>query len=329
MFKFDGRFNSIMSGLSNMKKRLNYAGGASQQDRMIADKLRSLKSSLLSSYQAAVITVTNTGEPREFRCLINPNKYNMELDDKILSIPFEDKRVDINSNTIESIGVKPGDVVAWKGKTEQDTTYWLVYSRYLQERAYFRGQMRQCEEQISLPSGAKYWVYVKGPDTKTIDWQKTKNFIFNDLNYTLEIYISNTLETKQFFHRFAKIKMKDKNWEVQAIDDISTEGIIAVYLKEDYNNQWEDSYEEPKNPNPGDQRIIGPDQVHPFDIVTYKIQGFDGGQWSLSNKRAKLNNTTPTEVEVEITTGRSGDVSLIYTTVNGDNIVKNISILSL
>lgn len=40
-----------MSGLDNMKARINYNGGKNQQDRMIEDKLRSLKKAMLYSYQ--------------------------------------------------------------------------------------------------------------------------------------------------------------------------------------------------------------------------------------------------------------------------------------
>jgi hypothetical protein len=76
-----------MSGLNNLKTRLEYQGGARQIDRMNNDKLRSLKKALLYSYQSATAVLADA---REFRCLINPNKLSMELDDKVLSIPFED-----------------------------------------------------------------------------------------------------------------------------------------------------------------------------------------------------------------------------------------------
>lgn len=330
-----------MSGLNNLKKRLSYYGGNRQSDRMVEDKLRSLKKALLYSYQSATAIIYNTGEPREFRCLINPNKLNMELDDKMLSIPFKDIRLnkekpegEITSEGIEDIGVTVGDVITWKGKTEEDNTHWLIYSRYLQERAYFRGLMRQCDTEIELDNGSKYWVYLKGPDEKSIDLLKTKHFIFNDLNYTLEMYISNNQETKQFFHRFKKVKVKGKNWEVQAIDDITNEGILAVYLKEDYTNEYaptqvEDLPSIPEDPETSlAAHIDGPDKVHPYDIVTYTTT-LSGGQWQLSNKRAKINKQTDISVEIEITTGRSGDVSLIYHRADKDNIVKNITILSL
>ena len=76
-----------MSIRDNMKTRLGYLGGNSQIERMNKDKLRSLKKALLYSYQAAT-TILSDG--REFRCLINPNKLSLDLDNKILSIPFID-----------------------------------------------------------------------------------------------------------------------------------------------------------------------------------------------------------------------------------------------
>ena len=76
-----------MSNRKNLNSRLNYRGGANQQDRMNADKLRSLKKALLYSYQAATAILS---DGREFRCLINSNKLSMDLDNKILSIPFKD-----------------------------------------------------------------------------------------------------------------------------------------------------------------------------------------------------------------------------------------------
>jgi hypothetical protein len=112
----------------------------------------------------------------------------MELDDKMLSIHFEDKSLN-GDGQIEKIGIKPGDTIIWKHK-DMDT-HWLVYLRYLQEKAYFRGLMRQCDEEVEI-DGERFWVYLKGPDEKSINWSKTKQNIFNDLNYTLEMYISKT-----------------------------------------------------------------------------------------------------------------------------------------
>lgn len=101
-----------MEGLDNLKTRLNYAGGKSQQVRMNEDKLKSLKKALLYSYQAATAILA---DGREFRCLINPDKLKNEYDMKIISIPFEDiclnqKRIGKTIEDIEEIGMTAGDV---------------------------------------------------------------------------------------------------------------------------------------------------------------------------------------------------------------------------
>jgi len=51
--------------------------------------------------------------------------------------------------------------------------------------------MRECENEPLTINGKDYYYYLKGPDEKGIDWQKTKHFVFNELNYNIEIYISN------------------------------------------------------------------------------------------------------------------------------------------
>ena len=89
-----------------MQARLNYRGGARQVDRMIEDKTWSLSNALIYSYQSATAVLS---DGREFRCLINPNKISMELDDKILSIPFKDtclnKVTNPNHRVKEEIGI--------------------------------------------------------------------------------------------------------------------------------------------------------------------------------------------------------------------------------
>ena len=76
-----------MSGLDNLKTRLNYMGGGKQQGRMNEDKLRTLKKALIYSYQAATAIMP---DGREFRCLMNRNKMTMDLDNKIISMPYKD-----------------------------------------------------------------------------------------------------------------------------------------------------------------------------------------------------------------------------------------------
>lgn len=325
--------------LNNLKTRIRYRGGDRQVDRMIEDKERSFKNSLWRSYQSATAILHNEDIDREFRCLINPNKISMELDDKMLSIPFND--ICLTSQKKENTKVKCGDVITWK----ETNTHWIVYSQYLQERAYFRGLMRQCENEALIIGGKPFYYYLKGPDEKGIDWQKTKNFIFNELNYTVEIYISNTPETSEFFHRFKKIKIREKPFEVQAVDELSTDGILTVYLKETYTDLWEDKQDEevipPAEEKPEEaqtfalrrmpvieSKIIGPAEVYPYDIVQYEVLNSAPGAWYLSNNRAKIIEQTESSVKIEITTGKSGSVSLIYRSGSAD-IKFDIKILSL
>jgi hypothetical protein len=95
---------------------------------MIEDKQRSLNKALLYSYQSATAVLS---DGREFRCLINPNKISMELDDKVLSIPFKDiclnkarPEGETTSEGKEVIGVQCGDTIEWK----DNGTHWIIYS---------------------------------------------------------------------------------------------------------------------------------------------------------------------------------------------------------
>ena len=76
-----------MSGLDNLRTRLNYQGGIKAESRFQKDKEKSLKKALIYSYQAETAILS---DGREFRCLINTNKTKADYDAKIISIPYED-----------------------------------------------------------------------------------------------------------------------------------------------------------------------------------------------------------------------------------------------
>ena len=101
-----------MSAMDSLKTRIDYYGGFEQEQRMNADKLRSLRRALWYSYQGQTAVLA---DGREFRCLINHDKLKEDYDDKIISIPYED--VCLNLPTPEKysyIGMKVGDVFTWK-----------------------------------------------------------------------------------------------------------------------------------------------------------------------------------------------------------------------
>ena len=100
--------------INNMKTRLGYLGGNSQIERMNKDKLRSLKKALLYSYQAATAILS---DGREFRCLINPNKLSLDLDNKILSIPFID--YPLNGGQGTSVDIEDSDNHSQEGVWEE------------------------------------------------------------------------------------------------------------------------------------------------------------------------------------------------------------------
>ena len=127
--------------LDKMKSRLDYRGGKDQIDRMNSDKLKSLESAMKYSYQSATINIL----PQQClcKCLINPDKLSMDVDNKILSIPYYDE-------------IREGSVIWW---SETDS-YWLVYLQHLEETAYFRASLRRCRNQVELNGGKKYWVYI-------------------------------------------------------------------------------------------------------------------------------------------------------------------------
>jgi hypothetical protein len=326
-------------GLDNLRARLNYQGGVEAEGRIQQGKLNTLKKTLFNSYQAETAILS---DGREFKCLINPNKLNTDYDDNYISIPFEDIRIGTMIETtdpetgditrtevlnkpargktttgIETIGMKAGDVFEWK----ETNTYWLVYLRYLEEKAYFRAIIRQCTGEIDI-DGTSYRVYVRGPAETEIQWNQKNNTSWNDINYSLVVYITKNQETLDFFHRFSKVKIKDETgqtntWEVAVVNPYYGDGIIEICLNEYFNNEMEDaraaeiaSATEPVLPQ--DIYIDGKPEVQPYDVVSYSIVGTEGGEWVLDTKKAKVISSADKAILIEITTGKSGSFDLTY-----------------
>ena len=305
-----------MSGLDNLKERLNYQGGIAE-GRFQKDKLKTLKKALLYSYQAATAILA---DGREFRCLINQNKLSSDYDNKIISIPYKDiclnkPRVGKTSEGEEEIGLKPGDVFEWK----ETKTKWIVYLEYLEEDSYFRGQIRKCEAEVEIED-TKYPVYIRGPVETTIQWNQKKNITWNDLNYSLIIYITKNEQTLDYFHRFTKVKIDGDMWEVKTVDPYGADGIIEVCLGEWYNNPLEEEGKaeteknKPVKPEPaeGALYIDGPTEVNPYDIVEYSIKNGSGGSWSLVSTKAIITSSNPESATVEVISGKQGNFLLNY-----------------
>ena len=325
-----------MSGLDNLNKRLNYRGN-NQQNRMISGKLASLKRALLYSYQAATAILE---DGREFRCLINPDKLKTNYDDKIISIPFEDiclnsDKIEKTSEGIQPIGIKTGDVFTWK----ENNTKWLVYLQRLEEKAYFRAEIRRCDHSIEL-NGKNYWFFIRRRGQEDSLWHTSKGVSWNDLNYSLEMYITKDEFTQGYFKRFQIFEFDGNPWEVQDIDIYSTDGFIVVLMKEYYKNTIAEQIQEEKNnlknleednnKEEGQPYIKGPSTVYPYDEIIYKIMNIRDGFWSINNDKAIIKKLiSDNEVLVAITTGRSGSFKLMYTGNQQEQIELNITIDSL
>ena len=322
-----------MSSLDNLKTRLKFNGGGSQEQRMDLDKLRSLKKALLYSYQAQTAILKDN---REFKCLINHDKLKEDYDDKIISIPYEDICLNATKGDkkIQEIGMKVGDIFTWK----ETNTQWIVIQEILEENAYFRGTIRRAEDEVMI-NGTPYYAYLRRPSYQSL-WHTKGLNSWSEMGYEVVLYITADDVTRDYFHRFKKVDINGRLWEVQMVDDITSDTMLIVYLRETYINEFEpvenltaaagqDEPTEGEEEQSDAAAIQGNDSLYPFDTATYSIVNADNGVWFVSNNKAAIKSQTMQEAVVTIVSGKSGSVDLIYSRENEDDIVKTITIKSL
>ena len=279
--------DSTVSGVQNQDVRLKHQGGSTQQERMIADKRRSLQRALFYSYQGANVRKEVENDRADVvRALINPNKLKQDYDDKIISI-FYDHRY------------APGDVFEWVGTN----TYWLIYLQDLTELAYFRGDIRKCSHEIAWEDEDglhKTYAAIRGPVETKINYIQKHEISVDTPNYSLNILLPKTDATVKQFQRYSKFYLqgdKDYNicWRVEAVDWLSMPGILEINATEYYRNETEDDLNngivgslitKPIDPNEGEtQEIIGETFIKPKKNYIYSIDSSVYGQWYVSDKR--------------------------------------------
>lgn len=289
---------STVQGATDMSKQLTARGGFAQQDRMIKDKRRSLDRATLYSYQGALIkkqiydfmpSMEGIKESDPVCALINPNKLKADYDEKILSTGLEN-------------GFKTGDIFEWCNTG----TYWLIYLQDLTELAYFRADIRRCSYEIQWDdeNGIRQRTYIalRGPVETKIDYIQKHGISIDNPNYSLNILMPKNTATLKKFKRYSKFYLQglvegEDNvcWRVEAIDSISSPGILEVNATEYYANETEDDLEngivgslitKPIDPN-GDekQEIIGETFIKPKKTYTYSINSSLYGNWYVSNKK--------------------------------------------
>ena len=280
-FKPDYNKQSI-AGINALAKYLYAAGGPAQQSRMITDKRKTLDRVIKYSYQGAFIQ--RIGEKtKPAPALINPNKLKQDYDDKILSIGFE-------------YNFQPGDIFEWC----QTGTYWLIYLQDLTELAYFRGDIRKCSYQIvwidEQNEEHKTYAAIRGPVETKINYIQKHTISLDEPNYSLSILMPLTDESLNYFKRYNKFYLQNDDkkvcWRVEAVDWISTPGILEITAVEYYANKSEDDIEnglvgaliaKKIDPNEGDltQIISGETFIKPkkeYSYICNKI--IPDGKWS-------------------------------------------------
>ena len=326
--------------LELLNKRLQYQGG-NQEQRFINDKLRGLKKALLYSYQAATATLS---DGKEFRCLINPDKNKPAYDNKILSIPYKDiclnvPKVGKTSEGQIDIDIKPGDVFTWK----ETNTHWLVYLEYIEEDAYFRSEIRRCDQEVKIEDNS-YWVYIRGPVETSIEWTQKAGIEWNTLNYSLVMYITADEITNNYFERFKTIKIldprynKEKTWQVVGVDPYYGDGIIQVFLDEYFENSIADAVAaensaETGEENPVDETaayINGPTEVQQYSKAYYEIHNAEEGHWYLKWKDEEQDLKSSLKIiPLNISIGELGTFTLIYRIQGQDDITLDVKIIAL
>lgn len=282
-------------GLKTLARHLYQMGGRTQQERMIRDKRRSLDKAVLYSYQGAFVKKFFPLEEEvseqlrrqpPVRALINPDKVKQDYDDKIISIGFEHN-------------FQPGDVFEWVNTN----TYWLIYLQDKTELAYFRGEIRRCRYTIYFQDeeGNQHMTYaaIRGPVETKINFIQKSGISVDRPNFSLNLLLPGNKYNLDYFNRYAKFYLLEDDkkicWRVEAIDWISTPGILQVNAVEYYANEFQDDIDngiaggliiKEENPNNDvtETYIEGESFIKPKGIYTYTYRGLNPSTWEIDPK---------------------------------------------
>ena len=312
---------TTVEGVVDQATRFRQLGGNRQQERMIKDKRRSLDHAVWNSYQAAEVLRLDAENRKPVRALINPNKLKQDYDDKVLSIGYE-------------YNFHPGDIFEWIGTG----TYWLIYLQDLTELAYFRGDIRRCSYQIAWydkDADEIHTTYaaVRGPVETKINFIQKGGISEDSPNHSLNILIPRNEHTMKYFKRYAEFYIQGDDlvcWRVEAIDWISTPGILEIAAVEYYKNNYDDAIEA-GIANIFSNQVIDPNEMvlkvdDEFSILgetfikvkksyDYEFDGAVSAQWSVDKDVPVVltqNPEDPRKVSLRWTDVLSGQFELRY-----------------
>lgn len=291
-----------MNALDLMRARLN---DKTQQERMIKDKRKTLDKVILYSYQGA--QVQKIDDSNIARALINPNHLKPDYDDKVISIGFE-------------YGYGPGDIFEWVNTD----TKWLIYLQDLTELAYFRGDIRKCNYEISWKNAdgsvSSSPVALRGPKETNIDSSIQEDISVDTPNHTLNILMPSTENSLAYFKRYARFFLNGTCWRVEGVDSISMTGIIEIDAAEYYANKDTDDIDkgiadgaivEPIVPAPT-SAISGETFIKPKITYKYVYTGAEDGSWSWDSKLPIFAIPNDKEIALKWTTAHVGQFDLSF-----------------
>lgn len=255
-----------MENLNLLKLRAKHANNDRQHDRMVKDKLRSLHRALLYSYQTAWIKKDGVEDADYVRALINPDKVKFDYDEKIVSVEYEH-------------GFEPGDTFEWKNTG----THWIILKQEMTEIAYFRGNIRRCQELLitdpETGNKVNIWAAVRGPVETKLNTIQKAGLVANVPNMTLQLYIPKTEQNMRLFERYVTFEFGGRFWQIVAPDTISTPGIIEIPAVEDYECHHSDLLVEVVDPNPPveeyEDTIEGETFVKPLEQSIYTVTSYN------------------------------------------------------
>lgn len=309
------QIDSSLEGIQHQATRFRVNGGNRQQERMIYDKRRSLDRAVWNSYQAAEVVRMDAEYKKPVRALINPNKLKQDYDDKIISVGFE-------------YNFKTGDVFEWLGTK----SHWLIYLQDLTELAYFRGDIRKCSYEIAWEDeDGKHSTYaaLRGPVETKINYIQKHGISIDTPNYSLNILMPKNETTLKYFKRYSKFYLQNDNypdkicWRVEAIDWLSTPGILEINAVEYYANETEDDLEKgivgglivkTEDPNSEfvDEVISGETFIKPRKEYEYIYSGNVKAEWTVDKKYPVQLIQDGKSVKLRWKTSFSGQFDLYY-----------------
>lgn len=320
-----------ISGVKEQAIKMRFNGGNKQQERMIKDKRRSLDRAVWYSYQAAEVVRTSAEYKKPVKVLINPNKLKQDYDDKIISVGYE-------------YNFKPGDIFEWLGTR----SHWIIYLQDVTELAYFRGDIRKCSHQISWEDeNGRHSIYaaIRGPVETKINYIQKHGISVDLPNLSLNILMPSTKETLEYFRRYAKFYLQNNIegsekicWRVEAIDWLSTPGILEINATEYYANKDEDNIEEgivgglilePENPNKPEieRAIVGDTFIKPKKTYEYKYNGSENFDWFVEKKYPVVIEEDPLDpkhIFLKWNNTYSGQFDLFYGELNKTIVVESL-----